>query len=180
MREQFKYSIQPTTPADISAVIGLLNTEPTRVVPLTEKDMEDRIQNGMTYVAKNSSGKVIGHQGAKVWHPSGVIELGSAVVAEDHRGKGISTQIKLQFIPLLQEEHPEAPIMCFLEKESMAEGVLRNLGFEQKPVSSAPLESFVICPKTETRCYNMTKVEPPPCGCRVFVLEAGKEAKLGK
>ena len=170
--EKVQYEIKPATMGDIPQIVELLKTEPNAVIPLTDDQAIDRMDQGLLYVAKKGP-KVIGVQGAKVWEESGVPELGSAVVAEEYRGNGINTAMKKVLIPIIIELIPDKPIMVFTEPASKSRGILEKLGFAKLPMEEVPEEFFTICPKEELGCYDITNKlsKPCSCGCIVYFYE---------
>ena len=170
-KERLVYSIRPTRGEDIPTVVELLQSEPDAVIPLTEEQLMERIENGLSFVAINQAGEIIGHQGAMVWEQSGIPEIGSAVVLEECRGNGISTELKKIVIGKVQELFPDKPIMVFTEAASKSRGIVQKLNFEVVSMDSLPMEIFNACPKSEEGCYAKTKSNSPDCGCIVFMLK---------
>jgi len=176
-KETISITIQPTATEDIPDALGLINSVPEAVLPLTEQQLQQRIDAGLSYVAKNEEGTIVGHQSAIVWEQSGIPEIGSAVVAEECRGNGISTRLKTTVIKRVQSLYPDKPIVAFTEAASKSRGIVQRLNFEPVSMDSIPEEFFGVCPKSEDRCYGKTKSSPPDCGCVIFMLKPKGKAK---
>lgn len=169
------YHFESTKKEEIPVVIELLQTEKKAVVIPTPQELEERIDQGLSIVAKDESGTIVGHQGAMIWKQSGIPEIGSAVVLPEHRRKGLSTWMKKQIIKKLQDEDPNTDITSFTGAESESRGILQKLGFEILPMKDVPSEFFSICSKDKLSCYDKIKQDPPACKCIVFILKSKKE-----
>lgn len=168
------FVIVPTQREDIPDVLSLIQSVPDALVSVKEIEIESWIDKGFSLVAKDKKGSIIGHQSAYVWPESGWVEVRSAIVKPEFRGRGINTEMKKMMIARIRNQNPDAVIIGFTEAASKSRGILQKLGFVDYSLADMPEEFFTICPEN---CVKKTGVD---CGCKVFMLKPIKEVTSGE
>ncbi len=164
MPEREETTIDIATVGDAVAILGLIAQAPDALLTVTALEIQDWIKAGHSLVAKNSAGKVIGHQGLAFWPESGVTELRSAYVDPNYRRQGTNKSMKIKMMEISQQQYPGVPIIGFTESASKSRGILVDLGFKELPLDQVPDELFSIC--TAPQCIKKTGKD---CGCKVFI-----------
>lgn len=156
--------IEGATDLDAEEILELIKKAPDALIDVELDEIKDWIQKGQSLVAKSPAGHVIGHQGMAYWENSGVVEIRSAYVDPEYRGKGINTKMKRMMIEKAKLLYPGASIIGFTEAASKSRGILTKLGFQEIPLEKAWEELFTICPAI---CFKKTGQD---CGCKIYVL----------
>lgn len=141
-----KFSIMPACPKDAKDIARMINAEhdlTNSVLKVTEKEVEAWIKNGLSYVAKDENGQIVGHQAVHIWPGCGWAEFRSSVVASNYRGKGISKQLKQNLINILVQSGVHTFVLVKNE-ESKGYHTLNDLGFVKIETSQVPSELFSI------------------------------------
>ncbi|MHB1830789.1 MAG: GNAT family N-acetyltransferase [Candidatus Micrarchaeaceae archaeon] len=144
-----KFSIMPACPNDVKDIVKLINAEhdsTNSVLKVKDKEVEAWIEKGLSYVAKDENGKIIGHQAVHIWHIQpgcDWAEFRSSVVTSDYRGKGISKQLKQHLIDLLSQSGINTFVLV-KNDQSKGHHTLNDMGFEKIENSQVPPELFSV------------------------------------
>ncbi len=147
-----KFDVSKATVNDLKGIVELINAEAKKsgaVLLVSEKEVGVWIKSGLDFVAKDESGKIIGHQSAAIWPESGWIELRAGVVLPEFRGNGVNSKLKVAIINEIESKFPGATIVSLKNNVSGGRGTVAELGFHKVQQSEAPEELFKIGPKGE-------------------------------
>ncbi|MFH2019587.1 MAG: GNAT family N-acetyltransferase [bacterium] len=158
-------TVEMSKTEDVETILSLIMEAPDALLAVSQPEILGWIATGQSMVAKNLEGEIVGHQGMEYWEKANLVEIRSAYVMPEYRGRGLNTAMKKQMIKRAKEKYPEAMIVGFTESASKSRGVLQRLGFEEIPFEEVPEDLFSVCPDT---CVKKTGID---CGCKVYVLK---------
>lgn len=163
-KELGQIKVELSNATQVESILQLIAAAPDALLAVTQDEIIDWIVKGQSMVGINEAGEIIAHQGMAYWEQSQVVEIRSAYVAPEYRGKGLNTLMKHEMIGMAKAKYPGARIAGFTEAASKSRGVLQKLGFAEVSLEEVPEEMFGPCPAV---CVKKTGV---PCGCKVYFL----------
>ena len=141
------FSISRAKQLDISSIVELVNSEAHRSGAVLEVDAEkigEWVRSGISLVAKDAQGIVIGHEAAYKWPQSGWVELRSLVVSVAWRGNGISSALTKGLIEEIREKFGAPVVVAFTNKAGTGHGTLESVGMAEIRYEDVPKELFTI------------------------------------
>lgn len=164
-------AIREATSEDIQDILNLIALSPDALLSVTIAELQSWIDLGMSLVAINEDGEIIGHQAAAQWPESHWVEMRAAIVKEDYRGQGINTLMKHKMTEIIAALIGNATLIGFTEKASGSRGILQKQGYDEIPLPDTPEEFFSVCP---AYCYRKTGED---CGCAVYIKHLNNESE---
>lgn len=145
------------------------------LLPVNTQEIIDGIHDGQSIIAiNNETGNTIGYQTFSPWPNLQKVELRSAKVVEEMRGKGINSVMKKLIVAIANSKYPEWEVFGDTEALSKSRGILLKLGFTEVPMDTVKEDMYEIgslCP-TNGACFINNGQD---CGCKVFTLNQNEE-----
>jgi N-acetylglutamate synthase-like GNAT family acetyltransferase len=139
-----KVTIKLAGTANVGQILKLIAGEAKAsgaVTRIGKAELDKWISNGLSYVAIHD-GQVIGHEGANVWPQSRFVELRSAVVNKEYRGRGIGEKLNGRLMLKLHSKYGGWHAIAFVNSAARSRGMLERAGFAATPAGALP-ESYV-------------------------------------
>lgn len=163
------YSVRPTEAPDIPSVLELVGGEPSALLRVSREELDDWVAAGRSLVAEDPSGAIVAHYGAMEWS-DGRMELRSAVVSPEHRGRGINTHMLEELRERLAVTDPGREVFVVTRPAAKSRGIIEKSGGLEVALAELPDDFFDICPAT---CWKRTGLD---CGCRPYRLPEAPES----
>ena len=141
-----KVSIRFAKPSQAGKIAKLINRESKKsgaVMEVTEDEVKRWIKNRNSVVAMHG-GVVIGHEALNVWPECGWVELRSAVVKAEFRGKGIGYMLAKKLISRHMKKNRTITFISIKRDAGKGAGILSALGFEEVSMDEIPGELFSV------------------------------------
>ncbi len=165
--------------AEISAIVaGWTKTEAQKGKMLAKNpsDIETEIASGRSVIVTDECGAPISYCGIETWARESWIEVGSLVVEENHRGKGIGTKISKETINLAGQRFPNSEIFA-LTKNNQSKELIEKIGGIKIAKNDLPNEVWDLCHETGKECEQWEIY--PNCSCTPFLLTHLRESNKG-
>ena len=160
-------SIGKPSVQNIDQILGLLNGE-AALVPVQASEIVQTTLADLNFIACDSqNGAVIGYQSIGLWDKLQLLELRSAKVLPEYRGKGLNTVMKKVAISVGMQKFPGWKFIGFTEAESKSRGILHKLGFQEVSLQEAVAQWYELSSICPSACFIKTG---HACGCKVYIL----------
>lgn len=161
-----------------AVVAGWTKTEAQRGKMLAKNpsDIEAEINNGRSVINTDEYGSPVSYCGIETWARESWVEVGSLVVEENHRKKGLGEKTTKEAIYLAGEQFPNSKVFALAENDQ-SKSLFKKIGGIKIPKTDLPDDVWNLCHETGKECKQWEIY--PECSCDAFLLNNIIESNKG-
>jgi len=164
-RESEHLLIEFAKEEDVDQILDLVNHE-NLLLPVSRDTIQDWVSSTYSLIARDAkTNQVVAHQAISMFNK--VARFRSAVVAPNHRRRGINTRMKRFLIEHFRVQLPGVAFVAVTHKDSHSVEILKKLGFDEVSENEIP-EIFNAQPHA-TSCVSAK--QGTSCVCKFWLLQ---------